>query len=113
MSELTCSRSGYTVEYLNQDKIWKQVEIDYDGAGPVPAALWEHEGWINTMLRVMSYEAAVATIALAKAQSFEASLCTQYRIRRWDVTYTLKAVQTEDTAMFCNNLFSPDKGEKE
>lgn len=107
MSHQTGSRSGYTVEYQNKDRIWKQLRVDEltkDGVG-IALAHWEHDSWINSMLRVMSYEAAVAVIAVAKAASFEQALCVKYRIRRWDVTYDLKAVETEDTAEFVDNLF--------
>jgi hypothetical protein len=108
MSHQTGNRSGYTVEYQNKDKIWKQLpipELDRDGNG-IALAHWEHDTWINAMLHVMSYEAAVAVIAVAKAASFEQALCVKYRIRRWDVTYELKATETDDTADFIDNLFA-------
>jgi hypothetical protein len=108
MSHQTGSRSGYTVEYQNEDKIWKTLhadELTKDGNG-VALAHWEHGTWINAMLHVMSYESAVAVIAVAKAASFKQSRCVKYRIRRWDVTYDLKAVGTEDTAEFIDNLFA-------
>jgi hypothetical protein len=42
----------------------------------------------------------------AKANSWEQALCGKYRIRRWDVTYDLKATETDDTAEFIDNLFA-------
>jgi hypothetical protein len=107
MSHQTGHRSGYTVEYQNRDKIWKPFhinELTKDGNG-IALAHWEHDTWINAMLRVMSYEAAVAVIAVAKANAFEKAMIVKFRIRRWDVTYDLKAVETEDTAEFVNDLF--------
>ena len=108
MSTQTGKRSGYTVEYQNSDGIWKWLRIDElakEGEG-IRLAHWDHDGWINAMLRVLSYEAAVAVIAVIKANSFEQSLCTKYRIRRWDVSYTLSAVETEDVAEYVDNLFN-------
>ena len=106
MSHLTATRSSYTAEYLNRDNIWKPVEVLFEVEGPIPTAQHPHEAWINTILRVMSYEAAVALIAVEKARSWEAAHCIKYRIRRWDVRYELTATETEDTAEFCDNLFS-------
>ena len=111
MSHQTCSRSGYTVEWKNPDGIWKTVyppEL-VSSADGIQLGQYEHDAWINAMLRVMSYEAAVAMIAVIKANSFQQALCVKYRIRRWDVTYELKAVETEDTADFVDNLFTEKK----
>jgi hypothetical protein len=108
MSHQNCSRSGYTVEWKNEDEIWKTLyppELVSKGDG-IPLGQYEHDAWINAMLRVMSYEAAVAMIAVIKANSFQQALCVKYRIRRWDVTYELKAVETDDTADFVDNLFT-------
>ena len=108
MSQQICTRSGYTVEWKNQDGIWKTrypTELVNNGEG-IPLAQYERDAWINAMLRVMSYEAAVAFIAAIKATSWEQAYCVKYRIRRWDVTYELKAVETDDTAEFVDNLFT-------
>ena len=97
MSKQTGSRSGYTVEYQNRDNIWKRLHVNElvkEGNG-IAIGHWDHDSWINAMLHVMSYEAAVATIAVAKANSLDNWL-VKFRIRRWDVTYELKAVETDD-----------------
>ena len=77
-----------------RDGIWKRLfcnELSKTGEG-IALAHWDQDAWINAMLQVMSYEAAVAMIAVAKANSLDNWL-VKFRIRRWDVTYTLAAVE--------------------
>ena len=111
MSGASGSRSGYTIEKLNEDGIWKKIPIDYDCAAGIRGAYWLHDACINMMAGVLSYEAAIAVVASYIAESFENSL-GQYRIRRHDVVYNIRATETDDTAMYVRNIFALPKAEK-
>lgn len=111
MSGASGSRSGYTIEKLNEDGIWKRIPTDYECPGKVRGAYWLHDECINMLAGVLSYQAAIAGIALHVAESFENSL-GQYRLRRHDVTYEVRATETDDTAMYVRNIFSLPKTEK-
>ena len=111
MSAASGSRSGYTIEKLNEDGIWKRIPIDYEGPGKVQSAYWLHDECTNMMAGVLSYEAAIAVTALHIAESFENSL-GQYRIRRHDVVYDIRATETDDTAVYVRNIFALPKTEK-
>lgn len=112
MSAAGGSRSGYTIEVLNEDGIWKKIFINYEcNEKLIKSAYWPHDACINMMAGVLSYEAAVAILASYIAESFENSL-RQYRLRRHDVTYDIRATETDDTAMYVRNMFSANLPKK-
>lgn len=111
MSGASGSRSGYTIEKLNEDGIWKRIPIEYECPGTIKGAYWPHDQCINMMAGVLSYEAAIASIALCVADSFENSL-GQYRLRRHDVIYDIRATETDETAPYVRNIFSLPQTEK-
>jgi hypothetical protein len=98
---------AYTIErYVRtvaETEIWETIQFEKATSEvAIPADFYSPNNWINTQLNVASYEAAIAYIALLKVRDYPESL-RPYRLRLWEVSYSISATDTEKTALYPSN----------
>ncbi len=101
---------GYQIEYLNEDKIWKVLDVD-SRPGGVPYPL--SDGRYLSLMGLMGYEQAMTVIWSYRANWWSDPLAarklnaSEFRLVPYTVTYSVEAFRNEDESIEMDTFNKP------